>query len=117
MTSFQACSGVEQGSLVEVFAALANSDRFEIVNTLLQGHVSGRTGMAVTELARELGISRFAASHHLGILRAAGVVETGRHGNRSISVLHTERLMEIWDWIDRIDASMPTAAVPSSRTT
>ena len=54
--------------------ALADPDRLQLVSCLLAGPKN------VSELATELGAEMVKVSHHLGVLRHAGVVETERNG-------------------------------------
>lgn len=54
--------------------ALADPDRLRIVNSLLKGEKS------VSRLADEMGAPIDKVSHHLGVLRAAQLVETRKQG-------------------------------------
>ncbi len=54
--------------------ALADPDRLRILNSLLRGSKN------VTELADEIGATIVKVSHHLGVLRAAQVVQTQKQG-------------------------------------
>jgi DNA-binding transcriptional ArsR family regulator len=54
--------------------ALADSDRLRIVSCLFRGPKN------VSELASELGEELVKVSHHLGVLRHAGVVQTEKQG-------------------------------------
>jgi rhodanese-related sulfurtransferase/DNA-binding transcriptional ArsR family regulator len=62
------------GQFARIGKALASPHRLEILELLAQ---SGRT---VESLARELTLSIANASQHLQVLRAAGLVESTRHG-------------------------------------
>jgi len=62
------------GQFARIGKALANPHRLEILELLAQ---SGRT---VESLASELRLSVANASQHLQVLRAAGLVESTRHG-------------------------------------
>ena len=55
-------------------AALADPTRRDLLERLAQGEASA------TVLARELPISRQAVVQHLGVLDAAGLVHSARHG-------------------------------------
>jgi DNA-binding transcriptional ArsR family regulator len=59
---------------VQQLKALADEHRWEIVRTLLAEELS------VSQLALRLGMSQPSVSKHLGVLRAAGIVETERFG-------------------------------------
>ncbi|OYC98403.1 ArsR/SmtB family transcription factor [Microbacterium sp. Yaish 1] len=69
--------------------------------------IDGVEGMSITELAISLGITRFRASHHLGILREAGIARTTKHGTRTINELATGPLFELWDWLTHVTEEPP----------
>jgi ArsR family transcriptional regulator len=58
----------------EVLKTLANPRRLEILHRLAEGPCE------VGRLAEELGVSQPNVSQHLGVLRAAGLVEAERDG-------------------------------------
>jgi DNA-binding transcriptional ArsR family regulator len=58
----------------EILKTLANPRRLEILHRLAEGPCE------VSRLAEELGVSQPNASQHLGVLRAAGLVEFTREG-------------------------------------
>jgi ArsR family transcriptional regulator len=58
----------------EVLKTLANPRRLEILHRLAEGPCE------VGRLAEELGVSQPNVSQHLAVLRAAGLVESGRDG-------------------------------------
>lgn len=58
----------------EILKTLANPRRLEILHRLAEGPCE------VGRLAEELGLSQPNASQHLGVLRAAGLVESLRDG-------------------------------------
>jgi DNA-binding transcriptional ArsR family regulator len=64
--------------------ALADPDRLRIVNCLLKQE------MSVTSIAEELGALIDKTSHHLGVLRAAGLVQTRKQGKFVIYSLKPE---------------------------
>lgn len=64
--------------------ALADPDRLRIVNCLLAGPKN------VSQLAQALGEDLVKVSHHLGVLRHAGVVQTERDGKFVIYRLDPE---------------------------
>jgi DNA-binding transcriptional ArsR family regulator len=59
----------------EVFAALADQSRLEVLNRLADGGPS-----TATELASTMPISRQAVAKHLAALEAAGLVDRERQG-------------------------------------
>ncbi|WOF23534.1 metalloregulator ArsR/SmtB family transcription factor [Microbacterium betulae] len=93
----------DDAALVDLFAALSNGDRLRIVRTLGESRGASVRGMSITEIAREVGITRFGASRHLAVLRDAGIVCTRSEGNRAMSSLVAGTLLPIWDWIDEIE--------------
>jgi ArsR family transcriptional regulator, nickel/cobalt-responsive transcriptional repressor len=66
-------TGVES-SCVELLKALADETRLGVVRELLRGE------RRVGELVDALGIEQSLLSHHLRILRDAGIVESERRG-------------------------------------
>jgi DNA-binding transcriptional ArsR family regulator len=77
--------------------AIANCDRLAMLETILVHSCEG--GCGVMELADAAGISRFAASHHLGVLRDAGLLESNRRGGRILHQLVTSAFELIEDWV------------------
>lgn len=107
MTDHEDAAAGSDAGLLELFAALANQDRLRIVDALRAR--GGARGLSITEIARDVGITRFGASRHLATLRDAGIVRTRNEGNRAMSSLVAGRLLAIWDWVDDIEA-LPTLA-------
>lgn len=64
--------------------ALADPDRLRIVQRLREGDQN------VSELAEALSMELANVSHHLGILRHAGIVETEKQGRFAINRLHPD---------------------------
>jgi DNA-binding transcriptional ArsR family regulator len=67
-----------------------------------------------SELAEAAGLSRSAASQHLKILRAAGLVHVRVDANRRLYRVDPERLATLWAfleefWGDHLDALKATA--------
>jgi len=58
----------------EFLRALSDPTRLKIIALLFEREWS------VTELAKRLGLSQPHTSHHLGVLRTVGIVETRRQG-------------------------------------
>jgi ArsR family transcriptional regulator len=73
--------------LVPAFKALGDPVRLRILDLL---RASGRSccglvaprekGLCACDVEREVGLSQAAVSHHLGILRRAGLIEADRRG-------------------------------------
>ena len=72
--------------LAETFQALGDSSRVQIVWALMQGEQS------VGELARKLGMSQPAVSHHLRTLRNLRLVRIRRSGRTSFYSLDDEHI-------------------------
>jgi rhodanese-related sulfurtransferase/predicted transcriptional regulator len=77
-------------AFASVAAALGSGRRAEIADVLAQGERS------VDEVAREVGQSMAATSHHLRLLAKAGLARSRREGNRVIYRLASERVAELW---------------------
>lgn len=56
--------------------------------------------MAVGEIALELGISQQIASHHLRVLRGAGLVTEQRERTRHLFLVRTDGLAAVRDFLD-----------------
>lgn len=68
-------SGISQDSIdIEVMKALADETRLEILNLL------GNREMNVNEIADNCTVSRPTISHHLQILKRAGILEARKEG-------------------------------------
>ena len=68
-------SAGERAALAERFKALADPTRVAIVNRL-----AGAEEVCVCDFVAALGLSQPTISHHLKILRGAGLVESERRG-------------------------------------
>ncbi|QDT66219.1 ArsR/SmtB family transcription factor [Calycomorphotria hydatis] len=77
--------------LVQVFKLLADETRLRILMYLIQDEE-----LHVTALCERLGQSQPAVSHHLALLRVAGLIEArrdGKHNFYSIKRSHFHRIM------------------------
>ena len=54
----------------------------------------------VGAVADELGMSQQAASHHLGVLRRAGLATSTRDANRHLYVINTDALTAVRSYLD-----------------
>ncbi len=72
----------------ELLGALAAPERLQIVGTLRDGPKS------VSELAELLGAAVVNVSHHLGVLRHAGLVQNERRGRYIVYSLAPEVLQQ-----------------------
>ena len=88
---FPKISNQLEKDLVQVFKLLSDETRLRIVMYLL------REGeLHVTALCEKLGQSQPAVSHHLALLRVAGLIEArrdGKHNYYSVRALHFHRIM------------------------
>ena len=89
-----------------IFSALAESNRFQIVEILQE------KPMAVGEIAERIHIRQPQASKHLKVLADAGIVEVRPQANQRIYELSPKKFQEIDQWLhkyrrmweDRFDA-------------
>lgn len=84
--------------LRSVFAALASAPRLDILHALV-GAQSCHVRSGISDIARQTELSRFSASHHLDILRRAGLVSGYREGSRSFHTLNGRTFEYIEDWL------------------
>lgn len=68
------------------FQALSDPNRRAILTVVRHGH------RAVGDIAEELGLSQQNVSHHLKVLRAAGLVTGSRSGTRHLYAVDVEGL-------------------------
>lgn len=88
-------SAVHEPELLDVaLRALADSNRRRIL-----AEVRERT-RAVGEIAERVQLSQQAVSHHLGVLKTAGIVTEHREGARHLFVVRTEGLRSVRDFVD-----------------
>ncbi len=66
----------------DLLAALAEPNRIRIIDALRTGSKN------VTELAKILNVEIVNVSHHLGVLRTAGLVHDEKHGRFVVYTLH-----------------------------
>lgn len=80
-------------ALDQVFAALADPTRREILNMLLEDD------MAVTDVAQPFEMSLAAISKHLGVLTAAGLVSQEKRGRVKWCKLEPDALRAASVWM------------------
>jgi DNA-binding transcriptional ArsR family regulator len=78
------------------FDALGDPNRRAIVELLATGHRS------VSELARELPISRPAVSRHLRLLKEAGLVADRAEGTRRLYRLDDEGIAAVREYLEQV---------------
>ncbi|GAA1641073.1 ArsR/SmtB family transcription factor [Actinoplanes couchii] len=79
---------------VDVFAALANPARREVLRLLRDDGPH-----AVAQLAAHFDMRRPSLSEHLKLLKDAGLVTEQRSGRRRLYSLRAEPLRELTDWL------------------
>jgi len=81
--------GVVQ-DIAQLFKLLADAPRLRILDML-----GARKELCVRDLWERLGQSQPAVSHHLGLLRMAGLVDTRHEGKHIYYRIHQERFDEM----------------------
>ncbi|MBM7572896.1 MULTISPECIES: ArsR/SmtB family transcription factor [Bacillaceae] len=79
---------------VQTFSALAEPNRLDIVELLLNG------SLPVGEIAKQLELNQPQTSKHLRVLSEAGIVEVQQVANRRIYRLRPEPLQELDKWLE-----------------
>jgi DNA-binding transcriptional ArsR family regulator len=74
--------------------ALADGNRRAILTVVRDGD------RAVGEIAEAVGMSQQAVSHHLKVLRGAGLVTERREGTRHLFAVRTDGLATVRDFLD-----------------
>jgi DNA-binding transcriptional ArsR family regulator len=81
--------------MLETFRALAEPNRFQIVELLLAGP------RAVGDLVDRLGVPQPQVSKHLRVLSEAGLVDVRVDAQRRIYALRPAPLQELEAWVER----------------
>ncbi len=76
-----------------VFKALADPSRREILERLRAGDLNAG------ELAEGLPMTRASVSHHLNLLKQAGLVRVRRQGQNQVYTLDTTVFQEAMQWL------------------
>ena len=84
---------MEQDTLSNTFAALADPTRRAILERLAEGETS------VTELAEPFAMTLPAISKHLKVLERAGLISRTREAQWRPCRLETDRLKEVDSWV------------------
>lgn len=87
--------GILAPAMLETFRALAEPNRFQIVELLLDGP------RPVGDLAERLHLRQPQVSKHLRVLSEAGLVEARVDAQRRIYALRPAPLKELEAWIER----------------
>ena len=91
LAGFPEISEQLEKDLVQVFKLLADETRLRILMYLMR-----ETELHVSALCERLGQSQPAVSHHLALLRVAGLIEArrdGKHNFYSVKTKHFHRIM------------------------
>ncbi|WP_050636849.1 ArsR/SmtB family transcription factor [Candidatus Stoquefichus sp. SB1] len=89
----------------KVLTAIGDETRQVIILVLLQSDLSGKR---VGQIAKEAHLSRPSVSHHLQILKEAGIVNMNRVGTRNYYYMsgNEERWKEIVDLVELVYESV-----------
>lgn len=81
-------------ALDRALRALADPNRRAILSVVRAGP------RPVGQIADQLGLSQQTTSHHLGVLRDAGLARSTRDGTRHLFVVNTDGLAAVRDYLD-----------------
>ena len=81
--------------MLDTFAALAEPNRFRIVELLLSGP------RAVNEIGDRLELNQPQVSKHLRVLKEAGLVDVQPRAQQRLYELRPEPLRELHGWLER----------------
>jgi ArsR family transcriptional regulator len=101
-------SGAAVKDLAQLFKLLADETRLRILDML-----GRRKELCVRDLWQRLGQSQPAVSHHLGLLRMAGLVETRHEGKHIYYRLDQEKFAKMMEMIQhtRVGAEVLSGSV------
>jgi DNA-binding transcriptional ArsR family regulator len=91
-------------SSTEIMRAVAHPIRLSIVDLL-----SEKGPLSVSDIHNQLGIEQAIASHHLGILRNKGVVDSQREGKKTIYELRDTNIHGLIDIMASLQGVTPRA--------
>ncbi len=80
-----------------LFDALGDPNRLRIVTRLCDGGPS-----STSQVTQTVSITRQAATKHLRLLEAAGLVVSSRRGRERIWTLQTQPLVQAGDYLDQL---------------
>jgi DNA-binding transcriptional ArsR family regulator len=81
--------------MIEAFAALAEPNRFRIVELLRSGP------RPVNEIGERLQLNQPQVSKHLRVLKMAGLVHVQPRAQQRLYELRAQRLRQLHDWLER----------------
>ena len=86
--------------MADIFEAIADSTRRQLLETLLSSHLAGGSGeLTVTELVEKTGLGQPTVSKHLKTLREVGLVAAREDGQKRFYSVTPDPLEEIEDWM------------------
>ena len=86
--------------MADIFEAIADPTRRQLLETLLASHLTGGTGeLTVTELVEKTGLGQPTVSKHLKTLREVGLVAAREDGQKRYYSVTPDPLEEIEDWM------------------
>ncbi len=86
--------------MADIFEAVADPTRRQLLETLLGSHLVGGTGeLTVTELVERTGVGQPTVSKHLKTLREVGLVSAREEGQKRFYSVTPEPLEAIEDWM------------------
>jgi ArsR family transcriptional regulator len=86
--------------MADIFEAIADSTRRQLLETLLESHLAGGAGeLTVTELVERTKLGQPTVSKHLKTLREVGLVAAREDGQKRFYSVVPEPLEEIEDWM------------------
>jgi DNA-binding transcriptional ArsR family regulator len=86
--------------MADIFEAIADPTRRQLMETLLASNLAGGTGeLTVTELVEKTGFGQPTVSKHLKTLREVGLVSAREEGQKRFYSVTPEPLEEIEDWM------------------
>jgi DNA-binding transcriptional ArsR family regulator len=81
--------------MIETFAALAEPNRYRIVELLRSG------GRSVNDIGERLRLNQPQVSKHLKVLRDVGLVSVEPRAQQRLYELRPQPLRDLQDWLDR----------------
>jgi DNA-binding transcriptional ArsR family regulator len=88
------CAKTHISRVIETFAALAEPNRFRIVELLRAGP------RAVNDIGNRLRLDQTKVSKHLRVLKEAGLVDVKPRAQQRLYELRAQRLRELHGWLE-----------------
>lgn len=85
--------------MADIFDVIADGTRRDILQLLLRRSSDDDSGVSVSQIVEELGVSQPTVSKHLKVLRENSLVHVREEGQRRFYSLASEPLEEIDDWL------------------